>query len=777
MLRPSSSHEKRAITIMNHRTRRLLGSMAALALVLLAGCSEDPEVAKLRYFESGNQYLENEEYDAAIIEYRNAIELDRRYGEARKQLGRALIAVGNLRGAYQERIRAADLLPGDSEAQTDAAVMLLQAGEFEDAETRARRALDADPQNIDAQIVLGSALVRLDDLDGAIAQIEEAIEIDPGQARSYATLGTLEALRGDGGEAESRFRKAIEVEPENVSAHLALAQYLWYANRLEEAEISIAQSVELDPENILANRAAAALFLTTGRMAQAEAPLVRLANAASNSVGLRLQLAQYYLNANRMPDARSELETLAELPQGWGMANAMLATLDYAEGQESTAHDLIDEVIAREPQNVGAHLAQSRFFSAEEDYDQALESARTAVAADPQAANAHYVLGAIHTERDEYVEAITAYNEVLRLNPAATAAQLELSRLYLVSGDAEASERLSEDVLNVAPDNPLARLTLARSLIVNGDLERAGALLSDLEAEFPNVAGVHSQYGSYHTVNEDVAPATRSFERALELDRNNVEALAGLMFLDLAAGRTDDTLLRINQRLSEDPRNAGLLVLSARGHVGRQDFAAAENALRSALAVDPDTLDAYGMLGQLYVVQGRLDDALIEFEELAERQQQSIAAPTMAGMILEMQGRVDEATQRYERALSRNPRAAVAANNLAWHYGESGEDLPRALELAQVAKNVLPDRHEVNDTLGWIFYKMDVPERAIPPLEQSVEQAPDNPEYQFHLGMAYVGANDLAAGERTLTQALALSADFNGADEARRTLSTLTAAR
>ena len=43
--------------------------------------------------------------------------------------------------------------------------------------------------------------------------------------------------------------------------------------------------------------------------------------------------------------------------------------------------------------------------------------------------------------------------------------------------------------------------------------------------------------------------------------------------------------------------------------------------------------------------------------------------------------------------------------------------------------------------------------------------------------MAYVGENNLAAGERSLTRALALAEDFDGADEARRTLNMLTAAR
>ena len=72
-------------------------------------------------------------------------------------------AHGDLRGAFRQQVRAADLLPEDAEAQRDAAVFLLRAGQFEDAETRVRQALSLDPTDIDAQIILGNALAGLRD--------------------------------------------------------------------------------------------------------------------------------------------------------------------------------------------------------------------------------------------------------------------------------------------------------------------------------------------------------------------------------------------------------------------------------------------------------------------------------------------------------------------------------------------------------------------------------------------------------------------------------------
>ena len=47
----------------------------------------------------------------------------------------------------------------------------------------------------------------------------------------------------------------------------------------------------------------------------------------------------------------------------------------------------------------------------------------------------------------------------------------------------------------------------------------------------------------------------------------------------------------------------------------------------------------------------------------------------------------------------------MAANNLAFLYADEGGNLDLALQLAQTAKQHLPNSAEVDDTLGWVYYK------------------------------------------------------------------------
>jgi len=140
---------------------------------------------------------------------------------------------------------------------------------------------------------------------------------------------------------------------------------------------------------------------------------------------------------------------------------------------------------------------------------------------------------------------------------------------------------------------------------------------------------------------------------------------------------------------------------------------------------------------------------------------------------MEGQGDKPGAQQRYERAVQLDPNAAVASNNLAWLYAQNGGNLDVALQLAQVAKRQLPNTPEVNDTLGFIYYKKDLASLAVPLLQASVEKDSSNPEYHYHLGLAYGKNGDKSKAAESLRRALSLKSDFAGAQDARTTLASL----
>jgi Flp pilus assembly protein TadD len=145
----------------------------------------------------------------------------------------------------------------------------------------------------------------------------------------------------------------------------------------------------------------------------------------------------------------------------------------------------------------------------------------------------------------------------------------------------------------------------------------------------------------------------------------------------------------------------------------------------------------------------------------------------MLAMLLEGEGRTADAEKEYQRALSLDPRAAIAANNLACLYLAQNRNLDQALQLAQTALEQMPEEPHVSDTLGWIYVKKNMSGLAIRQLELSAAKVPTDPVFRYHLGMAYLQAGEADKARRALRQALDLKADFDGAVDAKKALTDL----
>jgi Tfp pilus assembly protein PilF len=145
----------------------------------------------------------------------------------------------------------------------------------------------------------------------------------------------------------------------------------------------------------------------------------------------------------------------------------------------------------------------------------------------------------------------------------------------------------------------------------------------------------------------------------------------------------------------------------------------------------------------------------------------------MIGMILLAQRETELAKKKFEEVLAIDPLAVIANNNLAWMSAEAGHNLDTALGLAQTAAAQAPEQPEVMDTLGWVYYKRNRPDLAIPLFESCVKKAPTKAAYHHHLGLAYWKARRSAEARASLQRALANNPDAATADDARRALAQI----
>ena len=110
-------------------------------------------------------------------------------------------------------------------------------------------------------------------------------------------------------------------------------------------------------------------------------------------------------------------------------------------------------------------------------------------------------------------------------------------------------------------------------------------------------------------------------------------------------------------------------------------------------------------------------------------------------------------------------------NDLAWIYHQSNDD--RALQTAERAYTLLLENAAIADTLGWIQLDAENIEPALELLEKAGKAAPQNPEIQYHLAIAYRQSGDPDAAKRILSSLIQADKNFPSREAAQNALTSL----
>ncbi len=384
------------------------------------------------------------------------------------------------------------------------------------------------------------------------------------------------------------------------------------------------------------------------------------------------------------------------------------------------------------------------------------------------------MLGIAYQSRREFDEAKQAFNEVLRLQPNATGAQLALAQLHLLNRDPATAQQFAAAAAAGAPQSPDAQATLIRSMLANQRLKDAGDAIDAFKKTFPQSEDGYVLEGALNLLRKNVAAAEKAYAKAEELNPNSVAAATGRVQVLLGTGRAGEARVYVDRLTTTHANDVAFVALAGRTFAALRDYDRAEPLLRKTLEMDPSRTETYAALAQLYLQQGKPDQALTEYQVLATQQPKSVSAKTMVGTLLQMKNSRAEAKDAYRQALAINKSAPVAANNLAWMMAEDNEELDTALQLAQTAKSTLPDSADVADTLGFIYLKKGLADQAISEFTDALAKQPRNPGYHYRLGFAYAKSGQFTQARRSLETALSLDAKAPEAIEARTTLERLS---
>jgi Flp pilus assembly protein TadD len=196
---------------------------------------------------------------------------------------------------------------------------------------------------------------------------------------------------------------------------------------------------------------------------------------------------------------------------------------------------------------------------------------------------------------------------------------------------------------------------------------------------------------------------------------------------------------------------------------GAGDVAGAISELETALSFAPELPLPHNVLARLYMQQARWQEALKEIEAVQRLQPASATPHLLRGEYHRLRGEYGQAEEALfqaaaiQKGLGAQPGEPDAQLTLALFYIDVvGEGCLHGLAPAQESLAAHPDHPESLDAVGWAFALCERPKEALPPLEEAVSRAPDNPRYRYHLGRVYAQAGRYADAREQYTRVLDL---------------------
>jgi tetratricopeptide (TPR) repeat protein len=213
----------------------------------------DPESVNTR-INLGNELRSKGELDAAIDVYQSALDREPRNANAHNSLATVLRAKGDVDAAIL-RYRYAIALDRDFYlAHYNLANALQSKGEFEEAVAHYLKALEEKLRDPKIFNNLGNAFRSLERNEDAETAYRVAIEFDPGHYRAHNNLGLLLASQEKFDEATAHYRLAIAASRDYAPAHDNLGDALRAQGKLDEAVFAYEEALRVDPDFVQASK-------------------------------------------------------------------------------------------------------------------------------------------------------------------------------------------------------------------------------------------------------------------------------------------------------------------------------------------------------------------------------------------------------------------------------------------------------------------------------------------------------------------------------------------
>lgn len=743
----------------------------------LAGCERfSPEAKKAAHRDRGKAYLDQGQYQEALIEYKNISQLDQNDADAHYQMALAYMKLGgltNLQHAFGELTKTVELDKANVDAQLKLGEFYLMGNKPDKARAQADIVLASAPQSLDGLALKGRSLLSEQRYEDAISQLKKAVLLAPKNMQLYIDLARAYVLNKDHAAAAAVLAEALEVDPKSIPVLLAVGDYRMLRGRSDEAEEFYKRALEIEPSNSALFIKLGGFYQIVGKTDQVERVYQQMSTARPDDEHPHLLLGDLYMWLGQPDKALASFKRATEVKPDSVAARDKLIAHYLDMGNMAEVESRVKVLFEKDKRDLSARFFDARLKLAKREVEEAAAELQGVIKDEPQSAPAHYYYGIALLQKQQVTQARGEISEAVKLAPGMVDGHIALAGIHLAEGVLDLAVEEAETALRLNPRKLQAAVTLGEAYVRKGEKQKGKKIFEEIAKGLPSEAIGPYWLGVIARLEKNDTQAVAYFEEALKRKPSAIEPLDQLAALKVAQGKIADARDRVIKQLAATPANALIYNLLGQLWVGSKDHAQAEAAFKKAIEQDATLLPAYVNLGALYQGSGRLDEAVKEYEAVVAKHPSHVQAMMLLGTIYEGKKEYDKAIARYKEVLNLNPKFAPAANNLAWIMAEQGTDLDVALSHAQTARQAMPNDPGIADTLGWIYYKKNAFLMAVEFLREASDKLQNNPLVQYHYGMALYKKGDVQQAKKVLESSLKLSPKYPGSDEARKTIAEI----
>lgn len=545
--------------------RLALGAgLAALSLALSA--ATDPKASRL--YEDALQRFEKQDHAGAIVQLKNALQIDKNLLPVHVLLGKALLERGEVRPAEVALNDALRLGVNRAEVVVPLAKALVGQGKPDLIFTDPRFAPDGLPPAVQYQMLLlrAGAAAETGDFRAGLKALEDARRLDANDAGSWISEVPIRIRARQLPEALAAADRALALAPQLAEAHFSRGEARHVVPDLAGALASYDKALALEPGHVGARIARAGIHVDQNRLDAASADVAAVEKVGTGDPRALYLKALIAERQGRTAEARAALNEVTALldpiPQEYlrfrPQALMLGGMAHHALGQREKARPYLEGVLRSNPGHPVAKVLAS-IHLADRKVDSAIDVLTTYARANPNDGQALVLLASAHMSQGRHARATQIMQDALKQGDQPL---LRTTLGLSLVGGARYGDAVKELEAAFArdPRSLPAGYALASLYAQAGQGRQAVRVADALAKSHPGNAAVLALLGSARRASGDAAGARKALQSALAADATSVPALLGMARLEIDAGSLPKARERLTQALAVDEKNQQVLL-------------------------------------------------------------------------------------------------------------------------------------------------------------------------------------------------------------------------